>query len=347
MQIRILSVFLTLGMSLSAFTPLHAQSVLYGSEVSLDDLGSIDRSSGSWTTIGNQGIAGSITGLAYDPNNEILYGCSPNNNSLYTLNKSTGFASLVGATGFDNINGLAYDPNNDILYCTDLNGNALFTVNVNTGVGSLIGTITGASAVEGLAYDPASNTLFGLDDSAETIVILDTSNAVATPLPNGIGASGLWRGLTWDSEDGVLMGTIVNPGTVYRIDPNTGLGTLVGSTLTFVQGLAFEDGNAFRLEITGPCPGTANATVCGATPNAQVAIVYAFGQGNFVVPGGFTCAGTQLGLSSNGIALFGVFPADASGKLTLSGTLPIVSCGNVSVQAVDLSTCNTSNVVDL
>lgn len=230
---------------------LHAQPVLYGSEVSLDDLGSIDRTSGAWTLIGNQGISGSITGLAHDPGADVLYGCSPNNNSLYTLDQATGLATVIGPTGFSNINGLAWDSTTGALFCTDLNNNALFTIDTSTGSGTLVATMSNTSNVEGLAYDPATDTLYGLDDSAEQIVVINKSTGVAQPLPNTLNATGLWRGLTWDASLGVLWATLVNPGQLHMVDPNSGTSTLVGSTLTFVQGLAFKGGPEYQVNQPG------------------------------------------------------------------------------------------------
>lgn len=220
-----------------------AQDVLYGSDVQLDDLGSIDRTTAAWTTIGSQSTVGAITGLAYDPVQDVLYGCSPNNNSVYTVDQTNGSISLVGPTGFSNINGLAYDPNSGTLYCTDLNGNAFFTVDTNTGAGTLIATLSGAMAVEGLAYDPVANVLYGLDDIADAVVIINPATGVASALPSGIGSPGIWRGLTWDSTLGVIWATRVNPGQLWMVDPTTGAGTFIGAPTTFVQGLAFKGGS--------------------------------------------------------------------------------------------------------
>lgn len=94
--------------------------------------------------------------------------------------------------------------------------------------------------MEGLAFDPATNTLYGLDDTSERIVIINTSTGAATPLPNTLSASGLWRGLDWDSELSVLWATRVNPGQLHRVDPLTGTSIFIGSPPTFVQGLAFK-----------------------------------------------------------------------------------------------------------
>ncbi|KAA3607268.1 MAG: hypothetical protein DWQ01_16365 [Planctomycetota bacterium] len=341
---------LAILLMIATVSPLAAQNTLFGSDVSLDDLGSIDRNNGAWTTIGDQGAVDAITGLAYDPNNDLLYGINPSSDRLYLLDQSTGFATPIGssgALGFDNANGLAYDPNQDVMYGADLNTNTLFTVNVSNSSTTVIGSISGASAIEGLAFDPATNTLYGLDDTSDRVVILDTTTAVATPLANALPVSGIWRGLTWDHELGVIWASKVNAGELYRVDPATGAGTFVGTPTTFVQGLAFKGEPGFTLDIQGPCPGNVTAVVSGASANGNVAIIYAFGTGSFTIPNGFACAGTVLGLSSNNITLLTTITADANGDASLPGGVPAGACGNVAVQALDLATCTPSNVVNL
>jgi hypothetical protein len=104
----------------------------------------------------------------------------------------------------------------------------------------LIGTISGANTIEGLAYDPGNNLLYGLSASQGRIFILDTFTAVATPLPNALSSSGVWRGLTFDTQLGVLWASQVISGEVHSADPVTGIGTFVGVTASYVQGLGFK-----------------------------------------------------------------------------------------------------------
>lgn len=100
-------------------------------------------------------------------------------------------------------------------------------------------------------------------------------------------------------------------------------------------------GGGLSLSVSGACPGSITVEVSGATPNGLVAFAGAVGTGNFVVPGG-PCAGTQLGL--NGTArLVGTATADAAGELTISRNVGAGACG-AFLQAVDASTCGTSNV---
>ena len=238
--LTLLRVALPIALVLSA-AGFAQTGVLYGVDISADQLGTIDRNTAAWTVIAPVG-ASALTGLACDPNQNVLYAVDPANNSLYTVNQSTGLRTLVGPTGFSNVNALAFDPNGNVLYGASLNGNNLFTINVTNGAGTLIAPITGASSIEGLAFDPASNTLYGLDDVQEKVVVIQTGTAVATPLPSALPSTGLWRGLDWDSELGVIWASKVNPGELVQVNPATGAGILVGTLPTFIQGLAFKPG---------------------------------------------------------------------------------------------------------
>lgn len=98
-----------------------------------------------------------------------------------------------------------------------------------------------------------------------------------------------------------------------------------------------------NLALRGTCPGTIAFDATGATPGAKVAFVYAFGTGNQKIPNGKPCAGTTLGL--NGSAkLARLVTADGNGNASFSAPVPAGACGRVFVQAIDLSTCDTSNV---
>jgi len=103
--------------------------------------------------------------------------------------------------------------------------------------------------------------------------------------------------------------------------------------------LMFEGG--LTLEYGGSCPGPVTATVSGATANGQVALLFATGPGHFTIPGGFTCAGTQLGLNST-VRLVQTGTADGTGAIVFSGNAPSAAC-NGEIQAIDVSTCTTSN----
>lgn len=105
-----------------------------------------------------------------------------------------------------------------------------------------------------------------------------------------------------------------------------------------------EVGAGLMLEITTSCPasGPATLTATGGS-GGTIGFVYTQnGAGSFTIPGGFTCAGTQLGLNPP-VVLGGSASGDPA--VVNVGSVPGIACGNVTVQAIDASTCETSNVV--
>lgn len=100
------------------------------------------------------------------------------------------------------------------------------------------------------------------------------------------------------------------------------------------------------LEAEGSCPGSMTFNVSGATPGGNVAFIYAFGTGSVEIPPDQPCAGTVLGL--NGTAtLGGVATANANGEASFTANVPAPACGRVFVQALDVSSCGTTNVVGI
>lgn len=97
--------------------------------------------------------------------------------------------------------------------------------------------------------------------------------------------------------------------------------------------------------LTGSCPSALTLTVRGASRGGDVAIVRAFRTGSQVIPNGYPCAGTTLGLGNTGLDLALVLQADATGYATATRAVPADACGSVVIQALDIDTCETSNVV--
>lgn len=103
-----------------------------------------------------------------------------------------------------------------------------------------------------------------------------------------------------------------------------------------------------QLALTGTCGGAMTAQVGGGTPNGTAAIIYCFGPGGpIAIPPGNPCAGTLLDLN-NTATLGGLVNLGPSGNGQLGPVnVPSGACGVVRVQALDLGSCQTSNVVQL
>ena len=79
---------------------------------------------------------------------------------LYTIDTSTGQATLVGDTGFRSIADLAFDPDTQTLYGMEFNARVLITIDTVTGAGTLVGSTHTPSEFDGavltaLAWLPA------------------------------------------------------------------------------------------------------------------------------------------------------------------------------------------------
>lgn len=94
------------------------------------------------------------------------------------------------------------------------------------------------------------------------------------------------------------------------------------------------------------CPdgGTARLQWEGATPGGRVAAIGSLSTGRFSVPPRFPCAGTELGLSGNGIQVVGNHQSSPDGSRVIAGWLGSQSCGRY-IQLLDLSSCEPGNVI--
>lgn len=149
--------------------------------------------------------------------------------------------------------------------------------------------------------------------------------------------SGSLVGLSGGGFDEVRIGAYFDAATRDLKDP-AGYNAIAIDNATY-------GGGGVSLVYSGPCPGPVSASVSGATAGGTVGLVFASCPGNFTIGSG-VCAGTQLGLCSTNLQLVQTGTADASGNITFSGPAPAVACG-AYIQAVDVTTCGTSNVEQL
>ncbi len=155
--------------------------------------------------------------------------------------------------------------------------------------------------------------------------------------------------VSWQAPSGNALdwGTLFN----FRFDADAApgdatavLGVLEpGDPATLDAATLAPEAPGLVLAASGACPGTVTASVSGATPNRRVTIFSAPSEGSDTVPGG-PCAGTPLGLANP--TVFARLTADASGQASIDRTLPGAVCTRV-LQALDLASCRTSDVVPL
>lgn len=185
------------------WTPGHAGG-LYGLQdtgiLGINTLVRIDTTTLAITNIGDVGVEVTNGGLAYDPNTDILYMVDGRSTAgLYSVDRSTGAASLIGTHGLLDLAGLAFDPNNNILYgstySVPVDGGALHTLNTGTAAATLVGNTLDFS---GLGYDSLRDRLLGKISTA--VHVIDQTNAnPGAELANFLSGSGR-RGFAYDSD---------------------------------------------------------------------------------------------------------------------------------------------------
>ena len=220
----------------------QADSALYGTVHSDNTLVRIDLPSYAFTTVGPLGTDVNYGGLAFDSNTGIMYMAGGRgNNNIYTVDYTTGAATLLGAHGIPDVFGLAYDTTNNVLYGATFSGNfELYSFSQVDGSATLIGP-TGIS-VDGLAYDSLRDRLIAITASgSNTISELNRTNGSATPLQGGPWTNN--TGLTYD-----LIGDVFYSyglaGTLYQYSATDFTATQLASGLPGVDGLTFAVGAA-------------------------------------------------------------------------------------------------------
>ena len=101
------------------------------------------------------------------------------------------------------------------------------------------------------------------------------------------------------------------------------------------------DWTAPVLSLAGSCPGPMKLSLAGATRKGLAALAGAQAEGSFTVPGG-QCPGLVLDLEQP--RLLTTAMARGNGSLTFTRDIPPAACGTF-LQAVDIVTCTTSNVL--
>lgn len=103
----------------------------------------------------------------------------------------------------------------------------------------------------------------------------------------------------------------------------------------------------FVVRVDGQCPGGVVFSWTGAPPNQQMAILFAYSTGSFVIPGG-PCGGTQLGLGSAGLRVVHSGNTGPDGVGEVRGEVPQCGCGRfLEMVVADGSPCTTSGAVQI
>ena len=162
-------------LALTSATNVYADPILVGLQPGgsgSTDILRIDASPFSVSTTGAAGGSERLSGLDVQPGTNTLFASSGlggiNPGSLFTVDRSTGIAALVGATGFAGVSGLVFDFDGTLFGSTFSNpavsfADILITIDPNTGVGTVVGPYgSGIEGIDGLGVDPITGTLYGV-----------------------------------------------------------------------------------------------------------------------------------------------------------------------------------------
>ncbi len=146
---------------------------------------------------------------------------------LYSIDKGTGTAAMVGPIGVERVSGLAFNSAGTLFGAGErMDGSSagvLITIDPATGLGTEIGPLFGLvqSFMTDLTFRHSDGVLFGHTEAGETVITIDTATGAGTVLPNGHGNGCCGHALAFDFADNLLVGSEIGISTV---DQTTGIG---------------------------------------------------------------------------------------------------------------------------
>jgi len=321
------------------------------------DMYSVDCHSGVGTLVRSQSWSLNLwTGLAQDSTGRLLLSSIPPNQfsicDLYEVDVATGQINFLTSVNRVGIASIAFGPNDVLFAAIDLSfpthpqDYRLFTIDLATGATTEIGPL-GLDFVITMDYDGTDMYVWS---GFKGLAKVDLNTGLATDVnPGFVGNQDLSTSLCF-GDNGALY--TLDAG-LWITDPNTGVESLVGSTVFpgLFDALEYIPGPASVLSLwLSDQVGKPTTIECrGATPGAQIAIFTARRpSGQMVIPAGMPCAGTVLDLNPASIQLATVTHADAQGSVSLGpGILPQRALYELQLQALDLNSCTTSNPISV
>jgi len=181
---RRISSILTIG-ALALTGSAFAGDTIWGIDNGSDTIGTFDSGNpGVFSGIGTTGItSGFVNSLEFDGNGNLW---ASNGVSLYSIDRGTGSATLVGGHGItngDTITDFAYDKSSGTMFAIGTLcaiSSRIYTIDLNTGAATFVCDTDVAGACDvGLAFDGVGN-LFGHDLVGDTIYSLDLGTCAST-----------------------------------------------------------------------------------------------------------------------------------------------------------------------
>jgi hypothetical protein len=164
-----------------------------------------------------------VTSSAWDSPIAVLYGTEINYDRLFTVDLTTGQATVVGAlAGGPQIEGLAFNPDSGTFFGTDNSNHTLVEISTSPLNWSLVSTLT-YGTYSNLERDPTTGIFYTHYNNSETLCTVDIVTGAVIPV--GPTSSVYIQSLAFDSG-GRLFGIGGSPvhgqDALYEIDVSTG-----------------------------------------------------------------------------------------------------------------------------
>lgn len=220
MRITLLTLLL-----LALAAPAHAQ--LYGIDNVNDNLIGINTDTGAATVIGTLGIDVVGTGATFAPDGTLwMLARVSGTDALYTVDLLTGAATFQLEVFYNNNGGISveFNPDGSTLYVSD--GPELGIIDLGDGSIDPVGDMGFGTSNFTLTVDE-SGLLYSItqDEDLATINPGTATTAIVGPL----GVSGNFAAAAFDWDGNRIYSVESGSDTLYRIDPDTGTATSVGS----------------------------------------------------------------------------------------------------------------------
>lgn len=202
-------------------------------------LTSVDTDTLARTTIGPLGVSFAFGGLAYAQSTDTLYLIGGRDNQrLYTVDRTTGAASLVGFHGVQDLFGLEWDPSTGWLYASAYSSadQGFYRLDPATGAATAVKQ-PNLPGIGGLAYDGKRDQLVGVADGYGNLYSIDRPTGDMTLLFDGSYTNN--SGLAYD-YDKDLFWDLDYDGKLRTYDPSAGYAEVLRMTYGGVHdGLAY------------------------------------------------------------------------------------------------------------
>ncbi len=302
-----------------------AGSWLYAVRETDDTLVQIDPNTLAITPIGPLGVQFDFGELAWDPSTATLYMADGRaQNALYTVDRVTGAATLVGIHGITDLFAIEFD-GSGTLWGLD-SGRNLYIIDKTTGVATATGAVASTGSSLSLAWDSARG-MMTAEYYIGYIYEIDLNTGLMTDLGNPSPIYFNNNGATYDPVRDVIW-TIGWSGNITQFDPNAGYQqTELATGLGAYDGLAWVPylAGSFRVN-DGP-----SWTTVPPTYTCREACAMLFGG----FAGDYACSTTpgaidrQAYTSTYGVGGCNVYPDDYKVDVTYDST------GDVSAYVTD------------